>query len=132
VPIVSDEPSRRALARELVARCGTSLLLFAIVDDHVHVWLRGAHAELVRIVRSLGYLLRAVALGPVEAPFVEPVRTKGHMESLVPYLLTQTQHHGLDVHPLRWSGTAGTDLLGARDIGFTSRLADVLPRVLAS
>lgn len=117
LPIVADEDGRRSLARALVQRCGASLVLFAIVDDHVHVWLYGAPAELGRLVRAVTLLLRARAAVPIEPAHVEYVRRRSHAEALVGYLLTQTLHHGISGHPAVASGMCAADLLGARDLG---------------
>ena len=59
---------------------------------------------------------------------IEPVARRGHSEWLLRYLLTQTTHHGLPTHPAQWSGACVADLLGARSLGWRSRLPDALPR----
>ncbi len=120
-PIAPDEARRRALLRAVVDRTGAVLVLFSIVDDHLHVWLIGGRPALVAAVRSIGYALRALAAAPVQAPHVEPVERRGHAEWLVAYLLTQTTHHGIATHPAAWSGAALPDLLGARRIGRGAR-----------
>jgi hypothetical protein len=128
-PLAPDEARRRLLVRELVARGGPHLVLFCLVDDHVHVWLIGTLAELKKAIRKLGFGLRALAATPLRAPHVERVEQRSHAEALVPYLLTQTEHHGLGVHPAAWSGAPLADLLGARQLeGWRPRLWDALPR----
>ncbi len=126
LPVAPDEAARRALVREIVARAGTALVLFCVVDDHVHVVLLCDREALSRVVRALGYTLRSRC---VEAPHVRAVGRRAHMEHLVTYLLTQTVHHGLAAHPATWSGSAAPDLLGARDVGWLPRLWDVVPRL---
>jgi hypothetical protein len=106
------------------------LVLFAIVDDHVHLWLVGDAAALSRAVRAMTFLLRAQSNAAVEPAYVELIRRRSHAEALVPYLLTQTTHHGAGGHPATASGMAAADLLGARDIGWAPRLWDVLPRLV--
>lgn len=113
-PIAPDEARRRALVRMLADRAAPVLVLFSVVDDRVHVWLMGSEKELVAMVRSLGYALRTIAAAPLDAPFIEPVEKRSHGESLVPYLLTQTEHHGIATHPAMWAGAPLPDLLGAR------------------
>jgi hypothetical protein len=125
-----DEARRRALVRELARRCGATLVLFAVVDDHVHLWLCGERAALTRVVRAVGFLLRSATGGAIEAPFIEQVRSRRHMDSLLPYLLTQAAHHGLGAHDAVAAGGAAADLLGARDIGWKPRLWDVCPRTV--
>lgn len=54
---------------------------------------------------------------------------RAHLENLVPYLLSQTSHHGLRVHPALWNGSCFLDLVGARAIsGLHLQLFDALPR----
>jgi len=127
-PLVLDEPARRALVRELVARAGPELVLFALVDDHLHVWLLCDAASRIRVVRTLEFALRAAVAAPLQPAHLEPVVRRPHSEWLLRYLLTQTTHHGLPTHPARWSGGCVADLLGARSLGWRSRLPDALPR----
>jgi hypothetical protein len=58
------------------------------------------------------------------------VNGRSHLENLVPYVLTQTAHHGLAKHPAAWIGSCLPDLVGARVLpGFDrTRLEAALPR----
>lgn len=129
LPVAPEEERRRALARGIVSRAKDTLVLFAVVDDHIHVWLYGTREKLARAVRALDFLVRGLAATELEEPHEERVRKRRHSENLFPYLLTQTEHHALHVHPATWSGAAAADLLGARDLGWRSRLWDALPKL---
>lgn len=117
LPVAPDEARRRALVRMLAVRAASTLVLFSVVDDHVHVWLMGARKELVATVRTLRHALRALAAAPLDPPYIEPVSRRSHAEWLVAYLLTQNAHHGVAIHPAMWAGAALPDLLGARLLG---------------
>jgi hypothetical protein len=130
LPVAPDEARRRAIVRAIVGRARDWLVLFAVVDDHVHVWLLGEYEAMARVLRSLEFALRALAAAPLAARHVEPVESRSHATRLVPYLLSQPDHHAIGAPAATWSGTSAADLLGARDIGgWRSRVWDALPRL---
>lgn len=79
---------------------GGSVVLFALVDDHVHI-----------------------------AAHVSDVRGRAHLEWLVRYLLGQPAHHGIAIHPVLGSGSCFPNLVGARCVpALTLRVPTALPR----
>lgn len=126
-PLVPDDATRLALMRDLATRAGAVLVLFAVVDDHIHLWLLGSETAMRAALRNITFLLSAT---PMQERYVEPVENRSHARRLLPYLLTQPAHHGLSVASAAWPGGCVADLLGARAIGgWTPRVAVVLPRV---
>ncbi len=124
-----DEGLRLEALRRLVRICGRALVLFCLVDDHLH-WLvscdekrRGYIARSVsRSVRSLS----GVEINPVHA---DPINGRHHLISLRRYLLVQPAKPGLSEHPALWTGGAFPDLVGARWLpGLELRLHELLPR----
>jgi len=127
--IAPDEADRRRVVRGLAHRHGERLLLFSLVDDHLHAVLAALRARLA--VRGLRETLRATGATPLEPAFVRPVETRRHLEWLVRYLLTQPSKHGLGVPDALWTGSSFLDLVGARRLpGFDpGLLRKHLPRL---
>jgi len=124
-----DETALRAVVRAIVAR--HDLLLFDVVDDHVHAALEAERPALA--ARGLRWTLEATT-GPGvrwQAPHVQPIEGRRHLERLVGYLLEQPARHELPVHPALWTGSCFLDLVGARRLaGFdAARLRAHLPRL---
>jgi hypothetical protein len=129
-PLFDGESSRRAAVRLIAARVGHRLVLFCVVDDHLHVVVIGDRMAAGMMSRSLLFGLRAIASCPIEPAHIRPVRNRAHMSWLVSYLLGQTRKHRLPAHPALWSGSGFADLIGARVVtGMNLRLNDVLPRL---
>ncbi|MDP2310840.1 MAG: hypothetical protein Q8P18_32780 [Pseudomonadota bacterium] len=123
------ERARRAAVRALGRVAGAWIVLFAIVDDHVHVVVLCEEERVGRLARAIVLALRPVASAALEPAFVRPVRDRGHLESLVGYVLTQQAHHGLAEHGALATGSCYRDLLGARLVpGLTLRIGQALPR----
>ncbi|MBN1335945.1 MAG: hypothetical protein JXB39_08300 [Deltaproteobacteria bacterium] len=123
-----DEAARRAAVRALASVARERLVLFSVVDDHVHLVTLGDRPG--HLGRSVRLVLRPHALVPPEAARVRPVEGRSHLESLVRYLLGQPVHHGIPVHPALWTGSCFLDLAGARLLpGFRDRLPELLPRL---
>ncbi len=111
-PLYLDEDQLLALVRALVRVAGRRLLLFSIADDHLHAVIV---AE--RVGYAVGGLRRAIATHAVRAiapPHIKPVQGRPHLQRLVPYLLTQCEHHGIPQAAHLWPGSCLQDLLGAR------------------
>lgn len=128
--LAPTETLRRALVRVVARVLGASLLLFSLVDEHLHVVLRCARPRLV----AARLRLAVAAVVPdltLEAPHVKAVDSRAHLLSLVGYLLTQTDHHGLRVPSALWSGSCFLDLMNARVVpGYDARsLREELPRL---
>jgi hypothetical protein len=124
-----DEASRLAAVRRLAHKAGTHIVVFCLVDEHVHVAVTGDRSKAGRFSRSILLATRpwtAVALEPAE---ITPVTNRFHLQRLVPYVLGQPMRHRLPVHPALWSGSCFVDLIGARAIeGLNLLVARLLPR----
>jgi hypothetical protein len=107
-----------------------SLVMFCIVDDHLHLVLVGSRARAGRLGRAISLALRPLAAGPMQPAFRRPVVERHHLETLVDYALGQPVRHGLPGHPALWTGSSYLDLVGARYLpGLELRLREVLPRL---
>jgi hypothetical protein len=129
--IARDEAERRRILTALARTGGSRLLLFSLVDDHLHTALSGDRLGL--LARDLRWVLRRyrpdLALDPAH---VKPVETRSHLTWLVAYLLRQPEKHGLaGVHPAIYGGSCLQDLVGARLLtGFSPGLLRAeLPRL---
>lgn len=110
-----------AIVATIVRVCGDLLLLFAVVDDHVHLVMIG---DRFTVGRRVSGLVRALGLDFAPAR-VRPVADRSHLRSLVGYVAGQPRHHGAGT----WDATCLPDLLGARRMGFDlGPLAAQLPR----
>ncbi len=108
---------------------GGRVVLFALVDDHLHVVLLCERAETGIHARALLLALRPVAAVELAPAHVSEVRGRAHLEWLVRYLLEQPAHHGVPVHPALTTGSCFPDLVGARCVpGLALQLGAALPR----
>ena len=125
------EPARLAAVRSMARVAGEWAMLFAIVDDHVHMVLSGDRKAAGRVARNGLVALRKHAAATLDPAHIRPVETRAHQQWLVTYLLEQPRKHGLPAHPALWSGSCFADLVGARTVpGFSlpTKLAEALPR----
>ena len=130
LPLFDGEARLRAAVRVLARAGAGRLVLFCVVDDHVHAVVRGGRREAGRVGYAVWRGLQAVAATPVERTRVRPVESRAHLQWLVRYVLGQVQHHGLDTHPALWSGSCLQDLVGARAVlRLRLRLSELLPRL---
>ncbi|MES2640320.1 MAG: hypothetical protein V4850_12580 [Myxococcota bacterium] len=128
-PVAPDESIRRALVRVIVRVAGISLVLFCVVDDHVHVVVLCTREVAGRLAQSLVLALRGASPVPVRAADITPVNSRPHMVELLRYVLTQSEHHGLAAPAALWSGSCFPDLVGARVIeGWRYNIREALPR----
>lgn len=119
---------RRHAVRALVRVGGPRVLLFFVADDHAHLVLAGDAPG--RLAQRLALAWRPFASSALQPARVRPVESRGHLASLVPYVLGQARHHGLSGHPADQVGSCFADLVGARAIGFaTVPLREALPRL---
>jgi hypothetical protein len=109
---------------------GDAVVLFCVVDDHVHVVLFCDEEARGRYVRALSLALAAAAAAPIGPGFVRAVDTRGHLAWLADtYILAQPAKHGLAVPLATWEGSCFADLVGARVLpGLRIRIGDALPR----
>jgi hypothetical protein len=129
-PLFPDEEKLRAAVRVLAHTAGREVALFCIVDDHAHVVLYCERDVVTWRARSLCRVMRARAATPIAPSWISPVNSRAHMLNLVGYILDQTGHHGLQVHPALWTGSCFPDLIGARSLpGLDLQLQRALPRL---
>jgi hypothetical protein len=118
------------MVRALARVAGESVVLFCVVDDHVHLVVLCERQEAGRIARRVLLALRPLAAAEVDPARVRPVESRSHLQSLVRYVLAQPRHHQLGVHPALFDGSCFVDLVGARVLdGLTLRIRDALPRL---
>ena len=131
VVLFPGEAGRRLAVRCIVRIAGPYLLLFCVVDDHVHVLIAGVAERLGAIRSALSRALAPIASAAFAPSFVVPVRSRAHLVRNVDYFLAQSAHHGIEGHPATDSGSCFQDLVGARRIdGFDPGLLKrALPRL---
>lgn len=129
-----DATTRLAAVRTLVRIAGSQLLLWCVVDDHVHVVASGDRRCVGRLAQRLQLALGGVAVGVFGTTHFQEVAHRRHLVRLVGYVLTQTEHHGLGQPAAGWQGSCLADLIGARRLrGFDpGALAAHLPRMSPS
>jgi hypothetical protein len=124
----SESRLRRAV-RALARVAGDSLVSFCLVDEHVHLVVLASRPAAGRLARAVALALRPHATGRTAPAYIRPVENRRHLETLVPYVLRQSERHGLPGHPALWTGSSFLDLSGARVLpGLRLRLRNVLPR----
>ena len=130
--LARDESERRTLVRALVRTSGPQLALFNLVDEHLHLLARGERPA--RIAESVRRVLSAKRRDlKLTRPHVKLVRDQDHLRNLVPYILTQTDHHQIaGANPAVWTGSCLLDLIGARliDAAWLERLPADLAALL--
>lgn len=130
-PLARDEAERRRILRAVAELGGERLLVFCLVDEHLHNGLGGERLGFLgREIRNLlGHLRPDLELEPGH---MKPVVQRGHLQRLVSYCVRQPIKHGLaGVHPALYSGSCFQDLIGVRVLeGFSlSSLRVELPRL---
>ena len=125
-----SEAERRLAVRTLARVGGASIVLFSVVDEHVHVVANLEPEGEGRLARALLLALRPLTSVSLDPARVRPVEGRSHLERLVRYVLQQPVHHGIPTHPALWTGSCFPDLVGARILpGFQATLAEFLPRL---
>ncbi len=126
----SVELRRRAL-HTLARVVGTQLVLFSIVDDHLHVVAFVDDRGGAVLAGRLHLALRRVTAVELSRAHIKPVSGRRHLQSILRYLLVQPEHHGLSASPQRWEGSCLPDLISARVLPGTAvraQLREALPR----
>ena len=125
-----SEARRLASIFTLVRVFQEILVMFCIVDDHVHLVVLSSRERLGHISRMFKLCMAAQAAAPTAPVRTKAIEGRRHMESVHRYVLRQPSHHGLPGHQALWSGSCFPDLVGARWIpGAALRIHDVLPRI---
>lgn len=129
-PVAPDERLRRRIVSALARVAGDDVVLFCVVDDHIHVVLRCDEARKGTLSRALTLAFRALSDTPIAVPFTRPVLDRDHLDWLADrYILRQPWKHGLAGHPAVWTGSCFPDLVGARLLpGLSLKVAAALPR----
>lgn len=130
--LFAREADRLAATRALIRVLGPWLLLFCIVDDHVHALVFGEPAHVAQLAGHLQLAFLALpGCPPLQATWFEEIEDRRHLMSMVPYVLRQTRHHDMPDHPAGWFASSFQDLVGARrlDPGAFARLTAHLPRL---
>ena len=130
--LCSSNTDRVRAAASVTRTCGRELLLFCVVDDHVHLVLRGTAKRVGQLAGNVSQSLRRSGT-PLDRARIRPVSSRSHLRTLVRYVLDQTTHHTLSTapHPALWPGSSFWDLVGARAMpGFgATPLREALPRL---
>lgn len=129
--LIHDEALLRVVLLALARTAGEGLLLFSVVDDHLHLLFRGSRAEVGHRVSGVSRALCRLAAGaPLEPAFFRAVRDIGHLRNMVRYAVRQPVKHDVGVHPALWTGSCLLDLVGARCLpGYDpGRIRGELPR----
>ncbi len=121
----------RAVVRTVARTLGGELLLFCVVDEHVHAVLAVVDGQASRRGAALAKALDWVIRADLARPHVSDVDGRGHLDHLVTYFIRQSVKHGLPGHPASWTGSCLGDLVGVRvTAGFTREaLKAALPRL---
>lgn len=127
--LFSDEATLRRGVRGIVRTAADHVVLFSLVDDHLHIVASGTRAQAGGLSRRVGVSLSRLTRIALAPAHYEPVESRKHLSQLVRYLLIQPQRHGLRTHPGLYSGSCFLDLLGARTVGFEPRVFALLPRI---
>jgi hypothetical protein len=129
LPLAPGEAMRRRVLHTVGRAAADVVVLFALVDDHLHLAVYCDEALLGQLCRALILGLRATVDVDVNVAHRSPIRDRAHLETLVRYFLTQPAHHGLAEHPALTAGSCFPELVGARTVpGLTLQLAEALPR----
>ena len=75
-PLCPEEPARRALLHVIGRVAAGHVVLFALVDDHLHLVLAGTDAVLARLRQAVTLAVRAAVGIPLEPPYSRPVQTQ--------------------------------------------------------
>ncbi len=131
--VVAPTPGDRRRLAHLFARLSRTLpiLVWRVVDTHVHVLGRLGPAQVVELTRRLRlYFARAHPGVPLRLASETPIRNQWHLVETFGYILRQDQHHAVLGDPYQ-EGSAVSDLLGLRVIGavLAPRVREQLPRV---
>lgn len=128
-PAFPTEEGRRELLRDLAAVAASFVVLFAIVDDHVHIVVILKADRLRWVQGALTKVLSSRSAAPLAPPHLSPVTTRKHMNNLVGYCLGQFEHHGLADNAVTATGSCFPDLVGARRLPWgTLKITEALPR----
>jgi hypothetical protein len=130
-PPFPSESRRRLAIRKLVQVAGNEMVLFCVVDEHIHLVVCCSRQRAGLIGRSVLRALNPISDVPLELGDLREVQGRSHLERLVRYHLRQVLHHDVPgADPALWSGSCFQDMVNARVIeGLQLRLWEALPRL---
>lgn len=135
--VLATSPAARRAAARCISRVGAArgLLVFRIVDTHIHVVARGGRAQAGALAQVLESALRRVLRLPVpfEAARLVEIADHAHLSSAARYALRQDGRHEVWIDELH-DGSSLPDLLGWRVLGaeagdYPERARTELPRL---
>ena len=127
-PIFPEESQRRRAILRL-SRLELQLLLFSIVEEHLHLVNKADHARVGRQGQAILSAMRPIVDTDLRPAHRRLVENRGHLAWLIKYHVQQPIKHGVPEHPALWSGSCFQDLVGARYVpGLALRIAKSLPQ----
>ena len=135
--VIAASRAARRLAARCITRVGAArgLLVFSVVDTHIHLVALGGRAQAGALARLIESALRRVLLIPVpfESARLVEVADQSHLASAVRYVLRQQGRHEA-WHDELYDGSSLPDLLGWRALDVdgaacTVRVRAELPRL---
>ncbi|MCA9569545.1 MAG: hypothetical protein KC656_16980 [Myxococcales bacterium] len=103
--LCSSNTDRVRAAASVARTCGRELLFFCVVDDHVHLVLRGTAKRVGQLAGNVSQSLRRSGT-PLDRARIRPVSSRAHLRTLVRYVLDQITHHTLSTAHIQRSGPA--------------------------
>jgi len=117
MPLLSNAEAHRPLAIWRLARLQIAgLVLFCIVDDHLHLVLRGSRSFAGQVVSRIKRSWKGLFAGETSDAFHRLVEGRRHLLTLIPYFFDQPRIHGLSTPAHQWDGSCFFDLVGARHL----------------
>jgi hypothetical protein len=115
LPIFPEENTRRQALHALNRVAGAVLLLFSVVDEHMHLVAAGDIEPVRRLRQALVQALTPISEVALAPSWVGPVKGRKHLLRLIGYHVIQVVKHSVQgVHAALWSGSCFQDLVGAR------------------
>lgn len=112
-----------------LARVSAELNLFCFADDHVHLLISSAEETISRTAGIFQKVLGKTTSESLNPAHITPVESRIHAQRLLPYIITQPEHHNFKSHKALWRGSCFPDLVGARYIsGMKLQVDKLLPR----
>jgi hypothetical protein len=109
----------RCAVKTLVRVLQQHLLLFSIVDDHIHLLIKADKKTRAVLLSAAHRALAAIGHETKLCPaWYEEVETRRHLLTLVEYYGRQPSHHDLAQRDVLWEGSSVMDLIGARKLEF--------------
>lgn len=130
LPIFPDENLLLRALHTLARIAGKVMLLFSIVDDHLHLVSTGDREFTRRLRQSILQALTPIADVTLGRSWVGRVKGRKHLLRLIRYHVVQVVKHNIQrAHPALWSGSCFQDLAGARKLpGLELQTGENLPR----